>query len=91
MEDSKTNPAAEPEGRYADRFRVGYRSSVFVLDFEQSFMDEEKEHIHTRIITSSEDAKAFLELLQKTIDQYEKKHGAISISTQEHTTAPFPA
>ncbi|MGD9161903.1 MAG: DUF3467 domain-containing protein [Desulfobacteraceae bacterium] len=81
--DSNAQPAIELEGRYADRFHVGYRSSVFVLDFEQSFMDEEKEHIHTRIITSPEDAKIFLELLQKTIGQYEKSHGAITAENKD--------
>ncbi len=72
------NPkTADLEGRYADRFRVGYRSSVFVIDFEQSFFEDEKEHVHTRIITSPEDIKAFLELLQRSVGQYEKKHGPI--------------
>lgn len=77
LNNSNAQPAMELEGRFADRFHIGYRSSVFVLDFEQSFMDEGREHIHTRIITSPEDAKAFLELLQKTIGQYEKNHGPI--------------
>ncbi|MBN1181691.1 MAG: DUF3467 domain-containing protein, partial [Bacteroidales bacterium] len=75
--DLKAQPV-ELEGHYTDRFHVGYNSSVFVLDFEQSFCNDEKEYIHTRIITSPEDAKAFLELLQKTIEQYEKNHGLIS-------------
>lgn len=76
---AQPQPALELEGRYADSFRVGYRSSVFVIDFEQSFYNDEREYVHTRIITSPEDAKAFLELLQKTIGQYEKEHGIISI------------
>ena len=69
----------ELEGRYADRFRIGYRSCVFILDFEQSFMSEKNEHVHTRIITSPEDIKAFMELLQKSIGQYEQSHGTISV------------
>ena len=74
---SNAQPAMELEGRYADRFHIGFRSSVFVMDFEQSFMNDEKEYIHTRIITSPEDAKVFMELLQKSIFQYEKEYGLI--------------
>ena len=73
----KLKQTREPEGRYADRFKIGYRSCVFVLDFDQSFYKDEKEHVHTRIITSPADVKVFLELLQRSIDQYEKNHGAI--------------
>jgi hypothetical protein len=68
----------EPEGRYADRFRIGYRSCLFILDFDQSFYEDEKERVHTRIITSPEDLKSFLKLLQESIEQYEKNHGYIS-------------
>lgn len=78
LNNSSAQHAMELEGRYADRFHIGYNSSVFILDFEQSFYNDEKEHIHTRIITSPEDAKNFMELLQKSIGQYEKNHGVIS-------------
>ncbi len=69
----------EPEGRYADRFKIGYRSCVFVLDFDQSFYKDEKEQVHTRIITSPEALKDFLALLQKSIEQYEQNHGPICV------------
>ena len=72
-----------PEGRYADRFKIGYRACVFVLDFDQSFYEDEREHVHTRIITSPEDLKSFLELLQKTIEQYEKIYGPISVGEED--------
>ncbi|WP_320039967.1 DUF3467 domain-containing protein [uncultured Desulfobacter sp.] len=80
---STAQQAKEPKGRYADLFYVGYNSSVFVFDFEQSFCRDEKEHIHTRIITSPENAKAFFELLQKTVGQYEERHGVISLPVNE--------
>lgn len=67
----------KPEGRYADRFKIGYHSSVFVLGFDQSFYENEEKRIHTRIITTPEYAKAFLELLQESIGQYEKEYGLI--------------
>ena len=74
----------EPEGRYADRFKIGYRSCVFVLDFDQSFYEDGKERVHTRIITSPEDLKDFLKLLQESIEQYEEKHGPISIEDKDN-------
>jgi len=80
MEDgNKECRGGEPEGQYADRFKIGYRSCVFILDFDQSFYEDDKEHFHTRIITSPEDLKSFLELLQKTIEDYEKTYGPISV------------
>jgi hypothetical protein len=73
----------EPEGRYADRFKIGYRSCVFVLDFDQSFYENEKERVHTRIITSPEDLKDFLKLIQESIEQYEKNHGSICVEDKD--------
>jgi hypothetical protein len=69
----------EPEGRYADQFKIGYKECVFVLEFYQSFYNDEQERIHSRIITSPEDLKSFLELLQDSIEKYEKNHGPICI------------
>lgn len=79
----ESRSAGDPEGRYADRFKIGYRSCVFILDFEQSFYEDEKEHAHTRIITSPEDLRSFLELLQKTMEQYEQIYGPISTENKE--------
>jgi len=76
---SEPRRGGEPEGRYADRFKIGYRSCVFILDFDQSFYEDETDRVHTRIITSPEDLKSFLELLQKTIKEYEKIYGPISV------------
>ena len=69
---------SEPEGRYADQFKIGYRECVFILDFLQSFYDDRKERVHTRIITSPEDLKNFLKLIKESIDQYEKTHDPIN-------------
>jgi hypothetical protein len=74
----------EPEGRYADQFKIGYRSCVFVLDFDQSFYEDGKEQVHTRIITSPENLKDFVNLLQESIEQYEKNHGPIFIENKDN-------
>ena len=67
----------EPEGRYADQFRIGYRSCVFVLDFNQSFHEDDGNRVHTRIVTSPEALMELTALLQKSIAQYEDRHGPI--------------
>ena len=78
----KFHQEAEPEGRYADRFKIGYRSCVFVLDFDQSFYEDEKERVHTRIVTSPEALKDLSDLIQESIEQYEKKHGPICVEDE---------
>lgn len=73
----------EPEGRYADQFKIGYRECVFILEFYQSFYEDGKERVHTRIITSPEDLKNFLKLIQETIEKYENNHVTISVEDKE--------
>ena len=66
------------EGQYANYFKVGHNAFEFVLDFGQFYPENGNAQLHTRIITSPENAKCLLELLQKSIGQYEKEHGPIS-------------
>jgi hypothetical protein len=65
------------EGRYANYFEVGHNAFEFVLDFGQLYTAGEQPKIHTRIVTSPVYAKAFLETLANTLDQYERGFGAI--------------
>lgn len=74
--DSRVND--EPEARWANQFNTGYRQCVIELVFYQSSGKDKKERVLTRIVTSPEDAKDFLENLQRTIDKYEEKYGSIS-------------
>lgn len=74
---------SEPEGRYADQFKIGYRECVFILDFLQSFYDDRKERVHTRIITSPEDLKNFMKLIQKSIEQYDQHHHSITRESKD--------
>ena len=67
------------EGRYANYFKVGYNAFEFVIDFGQCYNEEDNgEQPHTRIVTSPFYAKALLEMLQKSVSQYEQHHGTIS-------------
>jgi hypothetical protein len=66
------------EGRYANYFKIGQNAFEFVLEFIQFYPGNGEAHTHTRIITSPVYAKTLLEMLQNSIDKYEKIFGAIS-------------
>jgi hypothetical protein len=65
------------EGKYANYFQVGYNAFEFLLDFGQSYPEGEKEHIHSRIITSPAYALELSKVLRESIEQYEETFGAI--------------
>ena len=68
----------EPEGRYANRFRIGSNSHEFLLDFGQSASGEMgDERYHTRIITVPMLAKRLLDLLSESLSVYESTFGEI--------------
>lgn len=71
------------EGRYANYFEVGYNAFEFIFDFGQLYAAGEQPKIHTRIVTSPVYAKAFLETLENTLDQYERGFGAIRKEERE--------
>jgi hypothetical protein len=65
------------EGKYANAFKVGYNAFEFLLDFGQATPSGDGARFHSRIITSPAFAKAFLETLQESVDEYEKAFGVI--------------
>jgi hypothetical protein len=67
----------EPNGRYANYFKVGHNAFEFVFDFGQIYTQGRPTPLHTRIITTPVYAKSLLGLLQESIDQHEKIFGAI--------------
>ncbi len=73
-ESRETGP---PEGRYANYFKVGHNAVEFLLDFGQFYPESDEKQLHTRIITSPIYAKALLEIIRKSLDQYEQIFGAI--------------
>ena len=76
--DPASNNKCHVEGRYANYFKIGQNAFEFVLEFIQFYPDNQEEHMHTRIITSPIYAKALLKILQKSIENYERKFGSIS-------------
>lgn len=77
-ERASSEEARDLEGRYANYFKIGYNAFEFVLDFGQLYNGDERAQFHTRIITSPAYVKRVLELLQISIDDYEKSFGIIS-------------
>lgn len=72
---SKHNECQESnplEGKYANYFKVGHNAFEFVLDFGQSYSEDQEPQLHTRIITSPAYAKAFLDTLQESLVHYER-------------------
>lgn len=67
-------------GQYANYFKVGHNSVEFVIDLGQFYPDNGGARLHTRIITGPSYAKALLQLLAESVDEYESQHGEITES-----------
>lgn len=69
------------EGRYANYFKVGHNAFEFVIDFGQLYPagepGDKNAQFHTRIITAPVYARALVETLQDSIEQYVQGFGAI--------------
>lgn len=64
-------------GRYSNFFKVGHSAFEFVIDFGQSYTENQAGRFHTRIVTSPFYAKVLLNLLHDSINQHEYKFGSI--------------
>jgi hypothetical protein len=70
------------EGKYANYFKVGHNALEFVMDFGQFYRDNGEAQLHTRIVTNPAYAKAMLETLRESIEQYERSFGTISTNNE---------
>ena len=70
--DSRCRKSSPLEGKYVNYFEVGHNAFEFILDFGQSYAGNQEAQLHTRIVTSPAYAKAFLETLRESIEQYER-------------------
>jgi hypothetical protein len=66
------------EGRYANYFKIGYNAFEFVIDFGQSYSENDKTELCTRIVTGPVYAKALLKALKDSIETFETTFGSIS-------------
>ncbi len=67
----------EVDGRYANYFSVGHNAFEVILEFGQFYEGNKQPRIHTRIVTSPAYAKTLIELLQDSLEKYQKDFGAI--------------
>jgi hypothetical protein len=72
-----SNDVGQPEGRYANYFKIGHNAFEFLLDFGQFYSETNRAQLHTRIVTSPIYAKALLEVLRESVDRYEQVFGDI--------------
>ncbi|WP_140628250.1 DUF3467 domain-containing protein [Methylibium rhizosphaerae] len=64
---------------YANQFEVGFNAFEFLFDFAQDYADGNSgAATHTRIVTAPAYAKVFLDLLDRSIGNYEAQFGAIT-------------
>jgi hypothetical protein len=76
-DDESRQESGQPEGRYANYFKVGHNAFEFVLDFGQFYPENSGAWFHTRIISAPIYAKALLQTLGESIDLYEQTFGVI--------------
>jgi hypothetical protein len=76
-------PKDKIKGRYANYFKVGHNAYEFIIDFCQyypandCYSETEKAELCERFITSPAYAKALMEVLRKSIKEYEDTFGLI--------------
>ncbi len=71
------------EARYANCFQIGQNEFEFLIDFGQSYCEDEKGNFHTRIILNPFYVNVLLQLLQKSLKQFEDTFGPITEGIEE--------
>ena len=64
-------------GKYANHFAIGFNQYEFVLDFGQSYSENDPAEPCLRVITTPAYAKAFVKALSESITHYEEEFGNI--------------
>jgi hypothetical protein len=74
---AKSGSPGKLEGKYTNFFAIGHSRCEFVIDFGQSYSENEIPEFSTRIITGPLYAKALFEMLKDAIEAYEASYGSI--------------
>lgn len=67
------------EGIYSNFVLTGNTPSEFILDFARLLPGLKKAKVFSRIVMTPQSAKSLLEVLGRTIEQYEKNFGEIKL------------
>ena len=70
------------EARYANYFEVGHTDVEFILQFGQSYGSDAPAAIHTRVVTDPSYVRTLIELLERSLSQFESTHGAVQRRTE---------
>jgi hypothetical protein len=68
----------EAEGIYANLVLITHSPSEFVLDFARMLPGTPKAKVYSRIVMTPQNAKSLLGVLQRNLENYEKKHGKVT-------------
>ena len=66
------------EGRYANHFSIGHNAYEVILQFGQFYEGNSQPVMHTRIVTGPAYAQGLLQLLSRSLQEYESTFGPIS-------------
>ena len=72
--------------QYANHVDVGYSAFEFLLDFAQAYPGRPAARVAARIVMSPAYAKCFLEVLGRSVGEYEERFGAIELPTEHEPT-----
>ncbi len=62
--------------KYANYFEVGHNAYEFLIDFgHDEGIDGRGAERHTRIVTNPASARNLLDLLQRSVEQHERRYG----------------
>ena len=92
-EDDKKHPAAPriqlqldealSQGVYSNLVLINHTENEFVLDFAFIQPSNGRAKVRSRVISSPRHTKRLLQALQKNLDRYEERFGAIDISADD--------
>jgi len=70
------------EGVYSNFCMVTHSPSEFIIDFGRILPGLPNAKIYSRILATPQHAKQFMNILKQNIDNFEEKHGEISLPGQ---------
>ena len=71
------------EGTYSNFFLITNSPSEFILDFGRILPGIPDAKIYTRVVTTPQHAKQFLQALEKNIENFESQFGEIKVQGQQ--------
>ncbi len=71
------------EGTYANFFMITNSPSEFILDFGRILPGVPDAKIYSRVVTTPQHAKQFLQALEKNLEAFESQFGEVKVQGQQ--------